>query len=546
MHLQSLLATPMMQAHHIGKSLIQFGAKMPSLNRRIVRWRCLLAGFSSFFVSALLAFESTAPSQIAENKTAKSNRGYWESVERKFATTHFGNVAAIAAHNCYVESGKDSVENLDLTLRKIRKAEIAGADLIELDIKHEGGEIYVSHDDNGNTKGALFLKVLEDQALSNSDRPLFIEIKEDQPNSRIIEMILEQIIESGLAEKKTPIVFRAFDSRRRNLTLLKSALKKKQFKFLADRIMLHEFIQHNNRQSDRNFHNRIRRASKSGFHGVEFRFDAPGVWGGINYAKSLGLGVGLFTIPEPFGEVFVASFREDVDVLVVDYPIDKSRSVVEDRNGLIHLNANDIKTDASEFTYRSNQSESKVVLNLPTSPILQVYPAGHPFCGQAFGLLENRFATLHDADNSTGEGHLVSACVGLEDTNIPDGSTQSIIAKTDAGGFGLELHNPPGVSSTVLRFGVRVENSYVYATAPTNLLSNQRNHHIIAAYDGDGGVRMWIDGSNRSVKVSNATGEVVQNDSPVVVGADPQGSKDRRFFFRGLIQNIHVQSWGNH
>ena len=34
------------------------------------------------------------------------------------------------------------------------------------------------------------------------------------------------------------------------------------------------------------------------------------------------------------------------------------------------------------------------------------------------------------------------------------------------------------------------------------------------------------------------------NDSPVVLGADPQGETERRFYFSGKIQQVMVLTWG--
>ena len=36
------------------------------------------------------------------------------------------------------------------------------------------------------------------------------------------------------------------------------------------------------------------------------------------------------------------------------------------------------------------------------------------------------------------------------------------------------------------------------------------------------------------------------NNSPAVIGADPQGATDRRYFVKGKIQQVMVQKWRNH
>ncbi len=63
------------------------------------------------------------------------------------------------------------------------------------------------------------------------------------------------------------------------------------------------------------------------------------------------------------------------------------------------------------------------------------------------------------------------------------------------------------------------------------------------ASDGSGGVRMMVDGNDVNVVVANVNGGVLQNNSPFVVGADPQGAVNRRYYFEGSAQWIKVVSW---
>jgi hypothetical protein len=41
-------------------------------------------------------------------------------------------------------------------------------------------------------------------------------------------------------------------------------------------------------------------------------------------------------------------------------------------------------------------------------------------------------------------------------------------------------------------------------------------------------------------------GGVTLNDSPITLGADPQGWTDTRYHFDGKIQMMSVQRWRNH
>ena len=155
--------------------------------------------------------------------------------------------------------------------------------------------------------------------------------------------------------------------------------------------------------------------------------------------------------------------------------------------------------------------------------------------------------TLYDADTLAGQGYFVSALVNFDELDLPDGATRSIIAKSDAGGFALELHNPDGFGRTVLRFGVRIRDDYVYASYPASRLNGTDAFWITGCYDGDGAVRMWINNSDDNVDASGSmNGGVVNNNSPIVIGADPQGAIERRFHLSAKIQRVNIQSWRDH
>jgi hypothetical protein len=149
----------------------------------------------------------------------------------------------------------------------------------------------------------------------------------------------------------------------------------------------------------------------------------------------------------------------------------------------------------------------------------------------------DRSIVTWDADNSSGEGFLVSAVVHFDD--LTSGSTAAILAKSDGGGFALEQH------ANQLRFGVYVGGAYHYATAPLSGLNGTSSYFIVGAYDGDGAARLWVNNTEQTASAS-VSGGVGLNNSPVVIGADPQGSIRRRFYFRGKIQQAMLQRWRKH
>lgn len=98
---------------------------------------------------------------------------------------------------------------------------------------------------------------------------------------------------------------------------------------------------------------------------------------------------------------------------------------------------------------------------------------------------------------------------------------------------------------SVLRFGVNVGGTYRYATAPLSSFDGSNSYFIVGAYDGNGAVRQWVNNVEKTPSAS-VSGGVVMNNSPVVIGADPQGATDRRFFFNGKVQQVMVQKWRDH
>ena len=145
--------------------------------------------------------------------------------------------------------------------------------------------------------------------------------------------------------------------------------------------------------------------------------------------------------------------------------------------------------------------------------------------------------TTWDADNDTAGGYLVTAVVNFDDLN--PATTASVIAKSDSGGFALEQN------AGSLRFGVHANGSYHYASVPMTAFNGTDSYFIIGAYDGNGAVRLWVNNAERTPSIA-VTGGVTQNNSPVVIGADPQGATDRRFFFKGKVQQVAVQKWRDH
>ena len=120
------------------------------------------------------------------------------------------------------------------------------------------------------------------------------------------------------------------------------------------------------------------------------------------------------------------------------------------------------------------------------------------------------------------------------------------MGNADASGFSLELHRSSSTfSDTNLRFGVRINGSYRYVEVDADNFNGTDSYQITGAYDGDGYLRLMVN-NEEWARSGPWTGDVTVSDSPIVVGADPQGSSSTRFHFDGKIQQVNVQAWANH
>ena len=489
-----------------------------------------------------------AVSQIANPTESRTfHPDYWDGVTRTLARSPLGNVAAISAHNCYTAEINPPA-SLAATLRKIHAAMAAGADLIELDIKSEGGVVYVDHDDQGTTWGAHLEDVLADPALRAGDQILFIESKETQADPAYVTKVLTHLSDNGYGRFGRPVVIRSFNNIRQNLILTRDALRDPAFRSMRPWVKLNELFSKNQVASLATSQQMIAQSRQDGFQGVEFHYQDSNLFGMLTFARSLGLGINVWTIPVSLGEVFLAGLREEVDALTVDYPVDKARQVVEDKNLLVYLNA--WPRDGSQNTvfWRDGAGAlHEAPTSHPGTPDYSLWGTGRSLFGGVLDLdaSNKEIVTFYDADNIPRQGYFITAVVEFDDLALADGETSAILSKADSGGFALELHNPIGSGGTVLRFGVYV-GGYVYGTVPASLLNTTDSFLLTGAYDGDGGVWLWVNHSSDNLTKDQASGGVGWNSSPVLLGADPQGVGGSRFHFSGKVQQAQVQAWGSH
>ena len=503
-------------------------------------------------VEAVGPRRNSAPGSFTTVVERFEQPGFWNGVERALATTPHGHIAAISAHNCYSDGLATPAANLGATLDRLHTAQAVGADLLELDVKEQAGVIRVDHNDDGGTEGALLAEALADPALQAGDQILFIELKESAPTDRFVRGVLDLLLEhrEHYARNGRPVVLRSFNATALSLSLAQTALADPRYALIRQYVRLSE-LYGRDQAGVAASQALIEAAAGRGYDMIELHYQESNLFAKLLRARALGLGVNLWTVPVTVGEVFVANARQEVDAITVDYPVMQARRYVEDANALFHLNAWEFAEDATSLAYLRTGTETfTAAAGGVGQPTVEAGARGTTLYGGHLGFLSanTQALALYDSDTlAAGDGVLVSAVVRFNILEIADGATAAILNKSQSGGWALELFNPAGAATTVLRFGVFVGSAYVYATYPASSLNTTDSYFLTGAYDGDGSVRLWIDNDASGTTVGAAIlGGMINNDVPAVIGADPEAGGASRFYFDGQVQMVMAQSWGAH
>ena len=474
--------------------------------------------------------------------------GYWNGVARDFAQSPLGHRMGVVCHNCYEEDAGSPAANLDDTHALLINAVADEADLLEFDVRYYEGDWRLEHDDTPGSDAVFFEDILEFESLMEWDQPLFIEVKERDPSPAALQELLRMVLDAGFATNGRPVFFRAFrDVRYDNLHYLKEALDSGSYPHHENYIRLHVLLKEDSSETTSGFHDLIDEAATSGFHGVNFNWRTPDLFNLIEYAKSHGLGTSMWTVPERMGEAWCASMREDIDALVVDYDLSDCRQVVEEDTSLVYLNTARADSDTEIEWYRSGRESERILITTSEHPTMTHRSSGSGLYGPSleFNRALGTSLPLYDADNDPGAGFFLATTVEFDDVDLDNGEKQAIFSKADDGGFALELRG--GALTTSLRFSVHIDGSYRYAEKTLVGIDTSKSHFIMAAYDGDGRVRLWLNNSDDWVDESSIyTTGVTENDSPVRLGADPEGSTSTRYHFSGRIQMAMLQKWRDH
>jgi cysteine-rich repeat protein len=494
----------------------------------------------------------------------------WQGVSNpNLATTAIGNVVPISCHNCY-NGPSNEIYTTAGALAKINNAISHQADLIELDICDAAGTMCVYHGETTSCTGKPTLSsLLADSSFSNSNSMLFIEIKESGLLADTFATNLLDILNSNRAFVKNgrPVFIRAFSGSISYLQAISNALP--NYPLIENYFKFSVLYGKNSISAVADFQTHIlTNIANNQFHMVEFDYKQKNLPGLTKYAQSLGLGVGVYTIPGSFGQVMIAALRDEVDQITAEYRIDQARILVEEENTMAYFNVADcasssdttmniLKNSGSGFS-----STPKTVNVSPTAsnfgtPALHYDGPGEDRFGCSLDFRSTQSITERALDLGThttasGQGFLVTAYVNFDILASLTG-TMAILNSSEGGGFALELYKSG--TAVYLRFGVRVGGEYRFhsydisatgLSSPNSSINGSDAYFLMGAFDGDGGVYLFID-NEIDGNGGFYSGGVDNSGQPSLVGADPQPADtlNARFFFDGFIQQASVLAWGD-
>ena len=479
--------------------------------------------------------------------------------------TPLGHRVAVVAHNCYVSTlrdyssicdstpGNSAAENMSRTISCIENAIVESADYVELDLILVQEDIRIAHGHHSQEqKDGRLRDVLLSENIVGNNVGLFLEIKEssrasiDRFSNALLQILLE-LQENSFDDRK--IVIRSFYGNIQFLVRIRNLLDTRQEFFeLQDQITLNVLFG----RSYSGIEERLAQISDcaaENFDGIELDYRSRFLLTQLDHARIHQLATGIWTIPRRVGEVFVATLRNDVDFVVSDFDISQCRNIIRESNNLLYAPIWNEPTAESYIRYyhQSRCQEVTASLSEPRRPSMRLQPGSGQFAGSflSFDSQDSEYLPFQDTDNRPNDGFLVSAYVYVSpETRASFSGTMGIVNKSDDGGFALELKRQP--INALLRFGVHVDGRYRYAqTSISHAFRSGGPILVTGAYDGKG--RVWLFVDNQAVdSTEDFRGSVTPNNSPIVVGADPQGASNARYYLSGSIQHILVLSWTNH
>lgn len=532
-------------------------------------------GDHAFSVRACNVYGDCSVAAIIETTVEIFGAGVWQGVQKSLPASPLNNSVAIACHNCY-DGPVDEIYDSAAANIKISHAVNRGADFIEIDVSDIGGLLFATHVDAASAEQRPTLAaILDNITFKASDAMLMIEIKEGDVLPEIFADQLLSVLNANrdFVRNGRPVIVKAFDDKLNYVTAVKHSAS--NYPFIEHYIRY--WLLYSSRNNIANWQTEIKKeVIDTGLDGVEVDYRSENIFGVLTYARSFGLGTGIWTLPGPlFGEVSIAAMREDVDLMISEYRVDYARDIIEAHNCAAYFNSYPLTPISSTIPVLYNNSGTAVsvdrLLNIEPSPTAYGSPSvvrwdiGKAMFGGILNFQDDaRAIGLFDFEAGNDEGFLVTAVVTLGDTTPPNGQTVALLNKSQQGGFVLELHTF-SEGKSVLRFGVYVGGNYIYHSYPveggsasavnggdngifTAPLNETDAYFLTGAYDGDGGVYLFINNKCAGAARPAISGGVTESGVASIAGADPEASESTqaRYYYDGYMQQASIQLWGDH
>jgi hypothetical protein len=119
------------------------------------------------------------------------------------------------------------------------------------------------------------------------------------------------------------------------------------------------------------------------------------------------------------------------------------------------------------------------------------------------------------------------------------GSYQTIVSKTDGGGYQLGYNNY-GLYNNKIAFMVHTNSEYRHAGISISEIALDTWYHVVGTYDGSK-VRFYLNGVERAS--SDATGPITDtSNTSVLIGEEPNFSSPTGWSFNGVIDEVAIHN----
>lgn len=253
------------------------------------------------------------------NPVVTTDSSYWQGLEQNLVYSSSNNHVAIACHNCYANNSANVFD----TELIIESAINNNADIVELDVVFPVGnyvEPMVSHE--LNSASVRLSEVLATPLLLQSTTSIFLELKGNVEDKQLIRDVLDTLMQFKRSastfnyfNQERIIAFRSFELYS-TLLNVRSVLSEEKYMSIAPFVKLNRL--HYFKKSDALFAE-VQESYQCGMNMVELDYRSGiGPISALNeYAKSLGLGVSVFTLNESNFEEAIVSLKDSVDVFTI-------------------------------------------------------------------------------------------------------------------------------------------------------------------------------------------------------------------------------------